>query len=191
MSTYDRQYAAEGDLFGAPYPEFDAFLQAHGRGGTALDLGCGQGRDALLLARHGYRVTGVDASHVGVEQMVAAALERDLSVEGVVADLFDYSLDQAYDAIVLDSILHFEKKDRDREIGLLNRLVNHLRPGGHLFIFVHKSSAKERALRAWYDAMDPDLHVVFEGYIDYVYEEQKTGFRSASQMFAFYLQAAP
>lgn len=63
MSDYDKQYQTETELFGAAYPEFEKFVQENKHSnGSALDLGCGQGRDALMLARHGYWVTAVDNS---------------------------------------------------------------------------------------------------------------------------------
>ncbi len=47
--------------------------------GEALDLGCGQGGDALWLARRGWRVTSVDVSATAIERVAAAAAERGLS----------------------------------------------------------------------------------------------------------------
>ena len=148
MNSYDDQYGIEEDLFGQPYAEFVAFIEQHGKqGGTALDLGCGQGRDALMLAEHGYSVTGVDSSEVGIKQMVERAQSRNLEVKGVVADIFRYQPSITFDAIVLDSILHFGKVEKGNELALLDKLVPFLNQDGFLFIFVHKSVAKENELK--------------------------------------------
>ena len=50
--SYDKQYQTE-NLFGEPYSER----------GRLLDLGCGQGRNAIPLAQLGYEVTGMDISN--------------------------------------------------------------------------------------------------------------------------------
>ncbi|MCA9874824.1 MAG: class I SAM-dependent methyltransferase, partial [Anaerolineales bacterium] len=150
MTSYDQQYQVENNLFGSPYTEFEEFVKQHAkRSGTALDLGCGQGRDALMLARYGYAVIGVDTSHVGIAQMLERARKGDLAVKGVVADIYEYELHDKYDAVVLDSILHFEKADKSKELALLNTLVNHLNENGFLFLFVHKSPKKEREVKRW------------------------------------------
>ena len=190
MTQYDQQYQQEPTLFGAPYPEFEAFVKAHpGNQGKALDIGCGQGRDSLMLARHGYQVTGVDSSKVGIEQMLRQAKVDDLPVTGIVNSFHEFEPEQNYDAIVLDSILHFEKADRKNELALLDRLYPRLNPGGYLFIFVHKSRHKEQTLHDWLDRQ-PDLELIQGGYIDYTYEETSTDFNTQFQMYLFFLQRA-
>ena len=189
MTNYDQQYQVEKNLFGSPYVEFEEFVKQHAKqGGTALDLGCGQGRDALMLARYGYAVTGVDASYVGIAQMLERAEKGNLAVSGVIADIYEYELHDKYDAVVLDSILHFEKVDKSKELTLLNNLVNHINENGFLFLFVHKSPKKEREVKRWFAAVAAKFEVAEEGYIDYLYREDVTGFQSAFQYYMLILK---
>ncbi len=189
MSSYDEQYLVEKTLFGLPYSEFVAFVEAHGKpGGRALDLGCGQGRDALMLARFGYNVIGVDSSQVGISQMIERAGQQALALDGVVADLFEYEPDGMFDAVVLDSILHFGKADKARELALLDKLTHHIDHDGFLFIFVHRATAKERVLANWYKRFSDTFSIAEEGYIDYVYKESVSGFESAFQYYMLVLQ---
>ena len=58
--------------------------------GEALDLGCGQGRDSLYLARAGYEVTSVDGSAPAIAQLLDRA--DGLALRGVVSDIRDYTL---------------------------------------------------------------------------------------------------
>ncbi|MEZ4593460.1 MAG: methyltransferase domain-containing protein [Chloroflexota bacterium] len=187
MSIYDKHYQQE-NLFGAPYPEFVAFMADWEPKGTVLDVGCGQGRDALFLARQGYQVTGIDASQLGIEQMLAAAQAQTLPLNGIVADFYSYPFSQTYDVVVLDSILHFQKKGLAKELALLQTLTEQLNPGGLICCFVHKSKTKEQRLKRFFAQNLPEWEILTAQHIDYTYEEPETGFRSTSQFFMFFGQ---
>ena len=88
--SYDKYYQTE-NLFGAPYPELIAFFSEFPQKGTVLDLGCGQGRDAIALARLGYAVTGVDNSKVGIDQMNQIAKAENLNLAGQVLDIYAFN----------------------------------------------------------------------------------------------------
>ena len=50
---------------------------------TVLDSGCGQGRDALFIARKGHSVLVVETAQTGIEQMLEEAESEKLAVDGV------------------------------------------------------------------------------------------------------------
>ncbi|MCB0115481.1 MAG: class I SAM-dependent methyltransferase [Caldilineaceae bacterium] len=189
MSSYDNQYNLEESLFGEPYPEFVALIDSIDHKGDALDLGCGQGRDALMLAQQGYSVTGVDASEVGIRQMVERASALGLSVTGVVGDFHAFDFPQQYDLAVLDSILHFAE-DKEKEIDLLDRVLAHTRKDGYVCIFIHKDAAKERALHGYIETRRAGWRLAHTQDIDYVYEEKRINFRAAFQMHMAVMQKA-
>ena len=54
--------------------------------GTAVDLACGEGRNAVWLAKQGWTVTGVDFSNVGVEKGRKLAADNGVEATWVVAD---------------------------------------------------------------------------------------------------------
>jgi 2-polyprenyl-3-methyl-5-hydroxy-6-metoxy-1,4-benzoquinol methylase len=115
MVTYDKYYQKE-NYFGHSYPALIEFFKTHQLGGKILDLGCGQGRNALALARLGYSVVGVDLSKVGIEQMIIKAKKENLDVKGIVGDINKFMISNKYDIILLDSMLHFYKeRQRKRE----------------------------------------------------------------------------
>lgn len=68
--------------------------------GKALDIGMGQGRNALMLAAHGWDVTGFDISDVAIRLATTQAQRRGLKLNAIIADAhaFNYGSEQ-YDLI--------------------------------------------------------------------------------------------
>lgn len=131
---YERLYRQGYGVCGPPFRELEAFFETHvPSGASVLDLGCGQGRDALFIARLGHRVLGVDLSPTGVGQMLSEARREGLAVEGVVCDLVVYEPPDAYEVVVLDRVLHMLANDDDRR-AVLARACRHTRAGGFLLI---------------------------------------------------------
>ena len=62
-----------------PSTKLEQFLNdTHPPTGEALDLGCGEGRNSLLLARYGYRVHAIDASSQGLQKLEKYAHSQGL-----------------------------------------------------------------------------------------------------------------
>ena len=70
-SLWDARYEAKGVLWGVEPNQFLAEIAQDLEPGTALDLGCGQGRNSFWLASRGFTVTGLDLSPVAIEQATA------------------------------------------------------------------------------------------------------------------------
>ena len=106
MSTWDEEYAGDPETFGKPYPELVSFVLANVRVGTALDLGCGQGRNALWLAAQGWQVTAVDSSAIASEQLRRAAAAGELPVRTRVGAVEQFGSDTRFDLVLADMVLH-------------------------------------------------------------------------------------
>lgn len=104
--------------------------------GRALDLGCGEGGDAIWLAGNGWRVTGVDVSSVAVERARAAATGAGVGdrTDWIVADLATWAGEDAYE-LVTASFFH-SPVESDRS-GALRRAAALVAPGGRLLIISH------------------------------------------------------
>ncbi|WP_328389274.1 class I SAM-dependent methyltransferase [Nocardia sp. NBC_00416] len=107
----------------------------------ALDLACGEGRNALWLATHGWQVHGIDFSQVGIDKgrTVATRLSRSIRerITWQCADLTDSEAD--FDGpreLVLMVFLHLPAAERR---ALLRRAAGLLAPGGVLLVLGHHS----------------------------------------------------
>lgn len=70
--------------------------------GTALDIGMGQGRNALFLARKGWTTTGLEASKQGVETALREAAVQNLKITAIHTDYEKYDLGlEQWDLILL------------------------------------------------------------------------------------------
>ncbi len=105
--------------------------------GTALDLACGEGRNAIWLARQGWQVTAVDYSSVGIDK--ARQLAGDTEVEWVVADVTTYDPGRTFDLVVI-FYLHLPP---DEITAAFERAVAAVAPGGTFFAVGHALSNME------------------------------------------------
>ncbi|WP_066370693.1 class I SAM-dependent methyltransferase [Herbidospora mongoliensis] len=114
--------------------------------GDVLDLGCGEGGDALWLAGQGWRVTATDISAVAVERLTALAGDR---VTAVRHDLGVSFPDGTFD-LICAHYLH-TPFDLDRA-AVLRAAAHALRRDGRLLVVDHGSTMP------WSWNQDPDVH---------------------------------
>jgi 2-polyprenyl-3-methyl-5-hydroxy-6-metoxy-1,4-benzoquinol methylase len=174
MVLYDHIYDVD-DFFGEPYPELIEFFTAYPSRGHILDLGCGQGRDAIALAKMGYKVSGIDVSELGVKQMLNKAKEEGLNINGRVCDMFRFEITGFYDIIILNSILHFEKDDKKKEVELLLRISEKIKNKGLICICIWKSEQKEKIIREIFSRSSFNWKILNDSYLKYTFKDRKTG----------------
>lgn len=143
-AKYESQYRERRGVCGEPFPEIASFFESYGQqAARVLDLGCGQGRDALMVARRGHSVLGIDSSPTGIRQMLEDADAERLDIEGIVADVTKYAVEGSYDVIILDRVLHM--LEEENRIGLLREAVAHVAPDG--FVLIADMPSNKPALR--------------------------------------------
>lgn len=105
--------------------------------GRALDLGCGEGGDALWLAEQGWQVTGVDVSATALARGEQEAKRRGLSITWVEADLATWQPCQTYDLVIaffLHSPVDFPRAT------IYTRAAQAVKEGGRLLIVGHATA---------------------------------------------------
>ena len=175
---YDKYYKTE-NLFGQPYPELLAFFAEYAKKGKVLDLGCGQGRDAIPLAQLGFDVTGVDNSKVGIAQMNHIAKTGNLNLKGLVADIFEFDDFAAYDFVLLDSMFHFAKKDRKKETGFLQKILSAIKSGCLLVVCIQDTGKKVDILNQTIDSEQQRDRLVDQKF-KYSFEDSESGHTSTT-----------
>ena len=104
------------------------------RPGRALDLGAGDGRNAIWLAERGWKVTAVDFSQVALERGRSRAEAGGVTVDWQLADLLEWSPEaRAYDLVTL-FFIHLPGTARR---GVYARAADAVAPGGTLLIVAH------------------------------------------------------
>jgi len=175
-AIYDKEYQTP-DLFGEPYQELLNFFNKLSRRGKFLDLGCGQGRDSIALAKLGYQVTGVDISKVGIDQLIGKAENLGLSLTGQIADIYDFDFAEHYDIVLLNSILHFGKKDRKKELALLKNAADN---ANIVCVCIKHDKAREQILKHFFENEDTTWETLNDTFLEHEYRDPSSSHSSTT-----------
>ena len=149
---WDERYSGEGLVYGAAPNEFLAGVADRlPKAGRALDIGAGEGRNALFLASRGLDVLAVDQSEVGMRKAARLAGERGLALRVQAVDLREFDAAPGSFDVVSSIFVHLPADLRARVHG---RLRSWLRPGG---VFVLEAYAPDQIARGTGGPKDPAL----------------------------------
>ncbi|WP_053948088.1 class I SAM-dependent methyltransferase [Halolamina sediminis] len=131
--TYDRIAAHFSKTREHAWPEIESFLDGR-TGELGLDLGCGNGRHAEVLADHAARVVGVDASTGLLAEATERTAERGFDADLVAGDAAAIPLrTDTVDLGVYVATLH-HLRPRDRRLASLDELARVLTAGGRTLV---------------------------------------------------------
>lgn len=177
MADYNKYYKTE-DLFGEPYRELIDFFMRYEPKGKLIDLGCGQGRDSIALARLGYKVTGIDNSKVGIDQLNSISKKENLHVTGIVGDIFNFDNYQDFDIVLLDSMFHFEKRDIKRETDLIDKIAKRINKNGVISVCIQDTGKKVGILKETIKNSGVSFDILNDSSLIYNYEDKESGNKS-------------
>ena len=132
--AWNNRYTEQNLVWSA---EPNAFLVAETKDltpGRALDMGAGEGRNAIWLAEQGWDVTAVDFSDVAVSKGKEIARRRGVEVDWVVADLHSYVPPESAFDLVIEFYIHIPEPWRPE---IWWRSARAVAPGGTLLVVGH------------------------------------------------------
>ena len=103
-----------------------------------LDIGCGEGKDAVFLARNGYNVTAFDISEQGLSKAQNLADKCGVKIDFFKADVRDFRLKTDYDIIFSSGVFYYIPQELRESI--VDNLKSHTTQGGInvINVFVRK-----------------------------------------------------
>ncbi len=134
---WDRRYGGSEFLWTREANRFLVQETAQLAPGRALDLACGEGRNAVWLAERGWQVTGVDFSKIGLEKARQLQNARHVQAAWIDADLLDYRPEPGEFDLVLVFYLQVPAAQRTP---ILRRAAEAVAPAGVFLLVGHDSS---------------------------------------------------
>lgn len=131
-ADWDERYRSAGLLWSATPNLFVADRLADRSPGRGLDLGCGEGRNAIWLGERGWEMVAVDFSPVAIHR----GRERSDSVTFVEADVFDWEPEESFDLI----LVAYLQVEAPRLQALVRKAAGWLEGNGELFLVGHHRS---------------------------------------------------
>ncbi len=165
--SWEERYSGEGgETLWSPSALLTEWL-ADRPPGTALDLACGTGQNALFLAEKGYDVTAIDISPRAIALAGQAAREKGVRIKWVVADLDTYAIEGLYDLVVIS----FFKVTGE----MVPRIIDALNDGGILLYETHllPPAAAEETRKHRFHLKPGELGNLFPGLKIIRYEERR------------------
>jgi SAM-dependent methyltransferase len=135
---WNERYASKDYVWTITVNQFVEANLADLEPGTAIDLGAGEGRNAVWLATLGWQVAAVDYSPVGLEKgrRLAADHEVEDKIDFIVGDAVEWQPTEPVDLVVLSYL----QLPEDQRAMVLEHAAGWLRPGGTVFVIAHDVS---------------------------------------------------
>ena len=115
MPFWENEYInKKAFVFGKPSKEVVEIVRYLKKGARILDVGCGDGRYAIYLARLGFKVDAFDLSKNAINKL--NSLKADLPISTWICDIEDFPFKVCYDCIIIHGVLQFISKQRQKRI---------------------------------------------------------------------------
>jgi tellurite methyltransferase len=126
-----------------PYKMMDRVTGLLSPGASVLDIGCGDGRNAIYLASKGFKVTAYDISVARIGRLLLLAQKQHVTIDAFVGDMREYRYSHTYDLIVCMGVLHLVT--REEALRVIKEMKEHTAPGGYNIVGVLTDTLPEPA----------------------------------------------
>jgi tellurite methyltransferase len=124
-SYRDQTVSTFGTLPNRDVAEFWSTFPTHA---SILEVGCGEGKNALFLSARGFTVSAFDISPTAIHKLATLAARQNVRVTAWVQDLTTYNFDRDFDVIISYGTLHFVPPADWHNF--IRQAREHTRPGG-------------------------------------------------------------
>jgi len=141
-TQYEKCYEGDTYYWGLePAAFLDELLEKIGKPASelsVLDIGCGEGKDAVYMAQQGCKVTAFDITESGIRKTKVLAAARNVPIHAFVADINDFEMDDQFDIIYsTGTIQYLFEQNKDSFFRKVRKMT---KAGGLVFfnVFVEK-----------------------------------------------------
>ena len=140
-TNYEKWYEGDGYYWGL---EPGKFLEELIRlcppssGKTVLDIGCGEGKDAVYMAEKGYDVTAFDLTQSGIQKALRLAEKRNVTIDAYVDDINTFQTEKQFDMVYSTGTVQYLFEENKK--AFFEKISQITKPDGIVFInvFVEK-----------------------------------------------------
>ncbi len=159
---FENRYRQQKNIFGEkPLDLVEKAAELLPPKATVADLGAGEGRNSLFLARQGFSVLALDAAPTAVERLREIAAKEKLPLRAKVADVSQYQFKQEFDLVIAVGLLHFLPQETGHQ--LVARMKAATKKGGFNVV----------AALAEQHPFNPKPHVYAQGELKKLYTDWK------------------
>jgi tellurite methyltransferase len=160
----EKSYKKKDVLWGTKPNRYVSQLPKMLKKGKILDLGVGDGRNALYLAQKGFDVVGVDILKDALKNFLRFARGKNLKVKGMNRDISDYNFKEFYNAIICIGAIHF--LNRQKTLLLIKRMKQQtLKEGINIIVAFTTDDEGNKT--------HPSLHFIQKGELEVYYKDWK------------------
>ena len=136
---FSSKYKVE-NYYGDPYKELIGYFKNQPNISRILDLGCGQGRNALALSKLGHFVTAIDISIIGLKQLETKMIKEENKISIEHMNLYDMNDFSSFEYILMDNVFMFFRTKSKKELEFIKRIIKNSKKNCTFLLFIRDNT---------------------------------------------------